>query len=369
MKQTLFPALKKACTALVYLVAGILTALVLASLLDHFDLIPGGWAIYGIDFLPPVWLLGPVVVVSSLAWFYASRALATGMLILYGVLLVGYGDFSIPWFHGSVPQPDGAHTLSVAALNVRYYSYGLDNVLSAVKGIGADVTLLSENTLTREEEDTLRTLFAPADFAMGRQNGTAIISRYPLLQFREIDLPSHEASLSGGNDVDSMSSHPHRSFIHAVINMGGSRVHVLSIRFIAGRPKDHTLAEGIRWGRYLLEAQQLEVQCFVDYVSHLDGPVVFGGDLNAPPGSKTMRRISRIAEDAQLEHHVWGGFTFRTELPLQRLDYLFSLHGVHSLAAQRLDIVVSDHFPVFARFAVPPSGALSTRITGSTPVH
>lgn len=351
----MFAAITKVVKRILRFVVLVLTAaleiVVLASLLDHVDAVPESWPVYGIDFLPPVWLLVPVSLIFALGWLVGSRIAASSLAILYAILLLGFGDLSIPAFRSTTPR--GADTLSVVTLNVQYYSYGLQAVLSAVKQMNADVVMLSENNLTTDQMGRVKEYFAPKEFVMGRQNGMAILSRFPILEFREVDLPSQEASLSGGNDVDSMEAHPHKSFIHAVLHIGGVRVNMLSIQFIAGRPKDHSLAEILKWGRYLLGVQRLEVSTFTEYLSRLQGPVIFGGDFNAPPGSKTMRRISRLARDAQLEHHVWGGFTFPTDFPTQRLDYLFSMNGVESLAARRLDVVVSDHYPVYARFIIP----------------
>jgi len=330
-----------------FLVAG---TLVLASLLDHLDLLPEGSALYGIDFVPPLWFLPAVVLAAIFTWASRRRTAAILLSVTYVVLLAGFGDISIPFLRGAADPGPHSQTLKVAALNVRYYSYGLDRVLDEVKRTNADLMLLSENVLAAEQVSHVEKSLAPSQFRMDHENGTAIVSRYPIVSYAEVLLPSHEASLSGGNDIDSMEAHPHRSFSHAVIDVNGTRVNAISIRFIAGRPKDHSLRENLIWGRYLLRVQKEEVKFFTDYLSTLQGPIVFGGDLNAPPRSKTMREIERIAHDAQLEHNFWGGVTFRTEFPTLRIDYLFGMNGMESVAAHRLNEEVSDHFPVYAEF-------------------
>ncbi len=333
--------------ALAYITVG---TIVVASLLDHCDVLPADSVLYGIDFVPPFWFLPPVALAVLLT--LASRRVRAAVVLagLYAVLLASFGDIAIPVFGGSALPDSLSQKFTVAALNVRYYSFGLDRVLDEVKRTNADLTLLSENVLTDDERAHVEERVAPAFFRKDHQDGTALISRYPIVSYAEISLPSREASLSGGNDVDSMESHPHRSFSHAVIDVRGILVNAISIRFIAGRPKDHSLRENLRWGRYLLGVQKEESEFFTEYVSRLHGPVIFGGDLNAPPRSKTMRPVERIARDAMLEHNVWGGLTFRTEFPTLRIDYLFGMNGAESTAARRLDAVVSDHFPVYAEF-------------------
>jgi endonuclease/exonuclease/phosphatase (EEP) superfamily protein YafD len=188
---------------------------------------------------------------------------------------------------------------------------------------------------------------------MGHSNSTAIISKYSVLEFKEINLPSHEASLSGSNDIQDQYRHPFRSFTHAVLDVEGIRLHVISIRLIAGRPKNHSLEENIRWGRYLMDTQMDEVNAFIQYVKSLDGPLIFGGDLNAPPSSKPMRRIQALATDAYMTNHFWGDYTFRTEAPTMRLDYLFCMNNVVPMNACRPPLIISDHFPIVAEFLLP----------------
>ena len=340
--------------ALFFIVAG---TLVLASLLYHIDLLPESSFLYGIDFIPPLWFFPAVAIAVILAWASRRGTAALVLSVMYGILLAGFGDVAIPFFQERADPGPRSQTMSVAALNVRYYSYGLDKVLDEVKRTNADLMLLSENVLAEDQISHVEKVLAPSSFRMDHENGTAIVSRYPIVSYNEITLPSHEASLSGGNDIDSMDAHPHRSFSHAILNVNGTRVHAISIRFIAGRPKDHSFRENLLWGRYLLRVQKQEVEFFTEYLSRLKGPIVFGGDLNAPPRSKTMRELEKIARDAQIEHNFWGGVTFRTEFPTLRIDYLFGMNGMESTAAHRLNDEVSDHFPVYAEFRFNGEGS------------
>ncbi len=204
---------------------------------------------------------------------------------------------------------------------------------------------------------------------MGHRNSTAILSRYPVAEFKEIELPSHEASLSGSNDINDLSRQPHRSFVHAILNVDGTFLHVISIRFIAGRPKNNTFEENLRWGKYLLATQMQEVDAFTAYLSKLQGPIIFGGDLNAPPLSKPIRKIQNIATDAYMANHIWGDYTFRTDFPRMRLDYLFCMNQVIPDQARRPHLMVSDHFPVVADFWIPAANSIQTKKGGIAFLH
>ena len=343
--------LKRALTVPAALIAVISWMLILCSAADHLA-IGGPKAVwYGLDFVPALWLLLLALIGAIALWLLGHRRIAMIGAFLSLGYFIAFGDLSAAplgslWSGGSSP---GA-ILSVTALNVRYYSEGFREVMDAIRTMNADVVLLSENTMDSTQVAELRSLLPGYTYCPGHPNSTAILSRLHILSFREIDLPSHEASLSGGNDVAGMSSHPHRSFTHAQILFQGTPVNVVSIRFIAGRPKDHTWGENVKWGRYLVEEQRAEVAAFTKYLAGLHGPIVFGGDLNAPPRSKTLKPLEAIAHDAYLSDHFWGDLTFRTEFPTLRLDYLFGMNGAVPVRSRVVRVVVSDHFPVSAEF-------------------
>jgi len=337
----------------------------LCSAADHLA-IGGPEAVwYGLDFVPALWLLLLALISMGALWFLGHRRIAMiGAFLSLGYFLA-FGDISpTPLTSLWNGRAASGRVLSVSALNVRYYSEGFREVMDAIRTMNADVVLLSENTMDSTQVSELPSLLPNYKYCPGHQNSTAILSRLPLLSFQEIDLPSHEASLSGGNDVAEMSSHPHRSFTHAQVLFQNMPVNVISIRFIAGRPKDHTWEENVKWGKYLIAEQGAEVAAFPGYLAGLRGPIVFGGDLNAPPRSKTLKPLEAIAHDAYLSDHFWGDLTFRTEFPTLRLDYLFGMNGAVPVRSRVVRVVVSDHFPVSAEFRLDeqPERMVSQRI-------
>jgi endonuclease/exonuclease/phosphatase (EEP) superfamily protein YafD len=279
-------------------------------------------------------------------------ALVIGATFL--VLLIFQEDLS--WRRRVSPAPGGP-VLKVVTMNVQYYRHGRKFVADAVKSMDADVALLSENDVPPKDVPELQALFAPFHFYSGRPQETAIVSRHPLRDVKEIELPSFQASLRRRDRIEVQSSHPRRSFLHGQLDVNGTAVHLISIRFIAGRPASNSVADQVAWGRYLLKTHHDEGRFFLDYLSRLQGPIVFGGDLNAPPTSKLIRRLDDVAEDAYLATHWWGRPTYEFDRPLLRLDYLFGMNGAVPLECTLLSHRVADHFPVWARFALPPSRA------------
>lgn len=348
------------------LVAGLLAFLVVCDSMEIFA--PGSF-FFGADLIPAFWLFLLAAVVSLFAFIGGSRrfwipALLGGILLIYG------GDVSLEPAGTLLAQRALAseHSIRVATLNVEYYAEGVDKVMAALDQLQADVVLIGEHALSKNQTAEMERRLAGRTLVAGHPNSTAIISRLPIVWWKEVELPSHEASLSSGNDPDEMVGNRHRSFVHAVARIDSQYVHLLSIRFIAGRPKDHSLWEGIRWGQFMAEEQLRESAFFARYVAALHGPVIFGGDLNACSNSKSVSRIRQVARDAFMQNNFFGTFTFRTEAPILRLDYLFYGNGVRSTSASCPQITVSDHFPVLGSFVIPSDSPRISRLSAVSEV-
>jgi endonuclease/exonuclease/phosphatase (EEP) superfamily protein YafD len=333
--------------------AGLVMLVLLARFAAGSSLTHEGAFLDGFDYLPP-WPLAVLVVPLALAcWALKQRRLALVCVTTFLLLVFVEEDH---WWPGRrVPTAPGAPMVTVAALNVQFYRAGREQVANAVKNMDADVVLLSENAVPPGEMPALEALFAPLHFYAGRSDETAIVSRRPLRDVKEVELPSFQASLYRRNRLADQPTHKRRSFLHAQLDMQGIAIHIISIRFIAGRPWSKRPGDQYAWGRYLVKTHHEEGAFFLDYLSRLKGPVIFGGDLNATPSAKLIRRLTEVAQDAYLATHWWGRPTFDVNLALLRLDFLFGMNGAVPVESSRLPDVVSDHYPVRARFALTRS--------------
>ena len=329
--------------------AAVVIGVVVARLVAATSLVHEGHFLDGLDYLPPWSLVVLVLPIALACWAMRQRSLVLALSATFAVLLLLDEDLS--WPRRAVQIP-GAAALKVATLNVQFYRAGHKQVADAVKSMDADVVLLSENALRPEDVPTVQALFAPLHFYSGRYEETAIVSREPAVDAREVELPSFQASLRRPNRLEDVGTRPHRSFLHATLDVNGAPVHVISIRFIAGRPPSKRPADQLLWGRYLLKTHHEEGRFFLEYLSRLKGPIVFGGDLNAPPTAKVIRRLNDVAHDAYRATHWWGRPTFDVRVPLLRLDYLFGMNGAVPVESTRLPHRVSDHYPVWATFAL-----------------
>jgi len=282
----------------------------------------------------PFWLILFIIPCFIKSLLIGNKKLAFALIGIYIIYFCCYGDIAL--VKPKYDIPEYTTKISVVALNVQYYNHGLKKVINRIKDIDADITLLSENVLSEDELEYVKKEISPQIFFMGKAGEPALISKYPVIECKEVELSSHQASLSGPNRVEEQSFNPHRSFIHAVIDINGTPLHAISIRFIAGRPASQKIKDQLEWGNYIAKTQVEEINFFKEYISKLDGPVIFGGDLNAPPGSRPIKELNKIATDAYMAHHIYGDLTFSVETPVLRLDYLYFMNNVIPLKTEVL---------------------------------
>jgi endonuclease/exonuclease/phosphatase family metal-dependent hydrolase len=293
---------------------------------------------------------------------FQAALLYMGVLFLFTLIL---DDFSLNYiYHRKPDHIEAFDSINVAAYNIKYYAYGIENIAEFIKESDYDVLLLSESVLTPEKLEYLKRSLPAYSILTDNGHDLSILSKYTVLNYKIVELPTYLASLSGSNDMDKLKSGGiHRSFVHAIINVNGTLVNVLSLRLIAGRPKDKSIIEDIRWGKYLLNAQNEELSVFINYLQTLKGPVIFGGDLNVSPNTVIIHRLNHYAEDTFLDDHAFGSYTFKVSFPTMRLDYLFHSKDiiVKNSEVVKTKPILSDHFPIRAEFLIPRSMAQAGR--------
>ena len=349
--------IKSFLTIIAYLLASVVIICAIGSAICKFTDLSEDSFIQAFGYIPFYWMLVLSAIVLVLFLLLRNFRIALpylGLLIIFTLFL---NDFSLNYLHPRRPVlNDHYDSLSIVAYNVKHFDYGIDHIAEFIKKSNYDVVLLSESVFTTEKLDYLKKRLP--DYSILSDNGhdLSILSKYPVMNYKIIELPTYLASLSSGNDIDSIkTSGIHRSFVHASISVKGTIINVLSLRLIAGRPKDKSVHEEIRWGKYLLKAQNDELSTFLNYVQTLKGPVIFGGDLNVSPNTEIIHRINHYANDAFLDDHTFGSFTFKISFPTMRLDYLFRSKDIISEKSMIIkpNTILSDHFPISAEFLIP----------------
>jgi endonuclease/exonuclease/phosphatase family metal-dependent hydrolase len=95
------------------------------------------------------------------------------------------------------------------------------------------------------------------------------------------------------------------------------------------------------------------------------GPFVVGGDFNSTPDDPVQRTLKDAGlRDAWAECGQGDGFTYPSDAPAKRIDYLFLTGDLHCSAAQVVETQVSDHRPVLVTLS--RSGAGDAPVSSNT---
>lgn len=163
-----------------------------------------------------------------------------------------------------------------------------------------------------------------------RQYGTAILSRYPILESSNTLLPRP----AGGEQ---------RGLLEALINVNGVPVRVYNTHLQHNSAVERTA----------------QVEAILEQIGAVDEPTVLLGDLNARPDWPEIQPLYEVLEDAWLLAGEGAGYTYPASAPDRRIDYIFVSPDVTvddaSLIVTELTTLASDHLPLVAQLALPGS--------------
>ena len=161
-----------------------------------------------------------------------------------------------------------------------------------------------------------------------RQYGTAILSNAPILEWDNTYLPRF------GN-------HEQRGLLRARINVRGVPVQVYNTHL-----QHNDAAERVA-----------QAQAIAQLIGTPQDSVVLVGDLNATPDAPEIRTLVENLVDAWESAGVGDGYTYPTEDPDHRIDYILQSADVVArtiaVLTSPLATSASDHLPVVAEFALP----------------
>jgi endonuclease/exonuclease/phosphatase family metal-dependent hydrolase len=152
--------------------------------------------------------------------------------------------------------------------------------------------------------------------------GNAILSRYPILAYSREDLPSENMLMPSG-------------FIVALIDLGNDqRIKVITTQF--HHPSGYT------------DIGQLQSKAILDFWASVDHTILLG-DLNAEPTDQEIVMLQQAdLIDAAAITYPKPAYTFDSDNPHQRLDYIWTSSDLHVRQMRVPLSTASDHLPVFA---------------------
>jgi endonuclease/exonuclease/phosphatase family metal-dependent hydrolase len=157
-----------------------------------------------------------------------------------------------------------------------------------------------------------------------RQYGNAILSDAPIHEWRNTLLPR-----SGGLEQ--------RGLLEALVTMRGIPVRVFTTH-LQHNSQQERIAQIAAIRRVIGTSRE---------------SVVLTGDLNARPDTPEIAALTEDLVDAWTEAGVGHGYTYSTENPHARLDYVLHSSDVTTCTAAVLSTAGSDHLPVAADLALP----------------
>ncbi len=157
-----------------------------------------------------------------------------------------------------------------------------------------------------------------------RQYGNAILSDAPIREWRNTLLP-RTGSLE------------QRGLLEALVAMRGIPVRVFTTHL-----QHNSQQERIA-----------QIAAIREVIGRSRSSAVLTGDLNARPGTPEIDAITEDLVDAWAEAGVGHGYTFSTENPHARLDYVLHSNEVMTRTAAVLSTDGSDHLPVIADLPLP----------------
>jgi endonuclease/exonuclease/phosphatase family metal-dependent hydrolase len=160
----------------------------------------------------------------------------------------------------------------------------------------------------------------------GRPYGNAILTRYPILQYHEMDI--------------SLAKREKRGCIRADLNTPKGPLHVFNIHM----------------GTSYFERRH-QVRAFIsskELLENLSGPRLIVGDFNEWIRGLTSRMLSEKFESLNLQLHIQRKRSYPGILPMLHLDHIYFERPLHveraELIRTKLSTVASDHLPLAATF-------------------
>lgn len=152
--------------------------------------------------------------------------------------------------------------------------------------------------------------------------GNAILSRYPIVAFSRLDLPTRDLPIK-------------RGFIVALVDTGnGDMIKVIATHF-------HHLEDGVA-------IRQLQSQAILSFWNGLDKTVIMG-DLNAEPDRSEIVALRRAGlVDTARVMYTNPPPTFKSDAPTRRIDYIWISGDLQVLDVFVPSSTASDHLPVVA---------------------
>jgi endonuclease/exonuclease/phosphatase (EEP) superfamily protein YafD len=200
----------------------------------------------------------------------------------------------------------------------------VDAAASLITKTGADLVMLQN-----VESSALNTLGTKLRYAStGGADGIAVLARGFIGFYTTYPMTQTPAGANGGGPVTS------RAALAILATLRNGEYAAINTQFdpADGRVGDQDLARIAD----AISSQKAAGRSFL-----------VGGNFNAPPDHPGFARLKALGlRDAWAECGSGDGFTYPSDKPAKRIDYLFLTGDLHCSAASVLETQISDHRPL-----------------------
>jgi vancomycin resistance protein VanJ len=289
------------------------------------------WWITIIAYVPqhPFALLTVLLVVLAIV-----KRNARGVLLQLPALI-----FLVLYFFG-LNIPFGSSHIVQNSVSLRVMSYNLfgKTATSAViKSLNADIICVQESRDQKLLQSLQKTL---PKYFVAHEGEVTTFSRFPILNTRVRHL-----------------KRSWRTILETDLDVGGTIIRVVNVHFntlnIQGGSYYQKHPESMA-GRVStsIEDRREAVNILLGIATHTNMPLLILGDFNTPTRGTLYNALKSQLEDA-FAATGWGfGYSFRSDLPLLRIDYVWVNRFVRPTRAFMIDTRASDHRPLVAEILV-----------------
>lgn len=254
--------------------------------------------------------------------------LAVGFICLFTLL-----GFNVPL---RAPPRGSGPVVRVMTYNAHQAREGTERLAKAVRDLKPDVLCLQEVGRTKELADPVRQLQRRVPgYHVARDGACAILSRYPI-ERRHVHYPP----IGTG-----------RAALEADVRVGGTLLSVVTVHFNTaadGQSLSNPSSSRRAYLRHTAQVRSAQARWLLGVADSIQGPVVLTGDFNTPPRGRVYPRLARRYQDA-FRAAGWGtGYTYRDDLPVLRIDYVFVDPDLDVARCFVPRVHASDHRPVVA---------------------
>jgi vancomycin resistance protein VanJ len=282
------------------------------------------WWVTILAYVPQhLWLVPPFGLLLWSAFKRDARAVALNLGSL------GLVQFLFMGLKLNLPRVASKDSIRVVSYNIR----GASDTTKFLAEANADIICLQESRDLAGLYDKLKVQLP--NYQSLNSGELTLFSKFPILETKTFRVPKSN-----------------RVWTEHLLKVRGLPLRVFNVHFltlnIQGRnAKDSVSTRVTRFSQYRWEI----ANAILERVQTSLEPVLICGDFNTPPRGSLYRAFSRHLTDAFAARSFGFGFSYRSDLPVLRIDYVFTNLLVQNAFIP--DTRASDHRPMVADLRLP----------------